>query len=337
MAIRTTCPSCRAVYNLADSLAGKTVRCKECQTAIVVRAAKRSAEVDDDESETGRASGTREKIQTRPQPPRRPLVREEEEEEWPRRREREEDRDLRPIRRSNRGLVVGLIACVFGLILMLAGVTLIVVALLPSQSGSPLANGVTEDDEPPNGDAVTRALHQLKSTKLHIRHEGLRKLKDMLPDEGRRGEVIKALEPHLNDSDFFARQWAIEALGVWGNKDAVPLLLNAMRDKDTRRDAMKALGRLKDERAVEPIAARLEEMSDAHPAAEALKAMGPIAEKAVLARLSHPEVLVRWQVCEILEAIGTKQSLPALEKTEANDFAAKIQARKAIAAIRARQ
>lgn len=197
---------------------------------------------------------------------------------------------------------------------------------------------------PPNADAVTRALHQLKSGNSHKRQEAVRKLKDTLPD-GRRAEVIKALEPLINDKDVFTRQWAIEALGVWGNKDAVPILLKAMQDNDTRRDAMKALGRLKDERAVEPIAGRLEELSESHDATEALKAMGPIAEKAVLARLNHHDLFVRQAVCDILGAIGTKQSIPPLEKVVAagkdpfageNFIVAKF-AEKAIQAIKARQ
>jgi predicted Zn finger-like uncharacterized protein len=330
MAIRTICPSCRTVYNLADQLAGKTVRCKQCQAAIVVRAAKGSAEED--------------KIQARPQTSKRPLVRDDEEQERPRRRSRDDDRDSRPKRRSNHGLVIGLIACGVGLILMLAGGIFIVVLWVSSQSGTPSANVVVDADEPPGGDAVTKALHQLKSPQLHKRHEGLRKLKDTLPDE-RRGEVIKALEPLLNDSDHFTRQWAIEALGVWGNKDAVPLLLNAMKDKDTRGEAMKALGRLKDERAAEPIAACLEDFFDRHEAEEALKSLGPMAEKAVLARLSHHDWQVRISVCDILGAIGTKQSIPPLEKVvdagkdrfAGQNHIVSRKAEEAIKAIKARQ
>jgi predicted Zn finger-like uncharacterized protein len=37
MAIRTTCPDCRTSYTLADTTAGKTVRCKQCGQPFVVR------------------------------------------------------------------------------------------------------------------------------------------------------------------------------------------------------------------------------------------------------------------------------------------------------------
>jgi HEAT repeat protein len=118
-----------------------------------------------------------------------------------------------------------------------------------------------------------------------------------------------------------------------------------MKDKDTRGDAMKALGRLKDERAAEPIAERLEDFFDRHGAEEALKQMGLVAEKAVLARLDHPDWQVRIAVCDVLGVIGTRQSIPPLEKVVAagkdpfsgqNHFVAK-KAEEAIKAIKARQ
>jgi predicted Zn finger-like uncharacterized protein len=331
MAIRTTCPSCRTVYNLADQLAGKTVRCKKCEAAIVVRAA-----------------GEQEKVQTRPPASKRSLVRDEGEEARPRRRIREEeddddDEDLPlPIRRSNHGLIIGLIAGGVGLMLLLAGGIVVVVLLLridrsgsgnrapdfradagrgekilPVQAGR--ANQVpdfpAEDDDLPGADPVTRALHQLKSPNPFKRHEALRTLKNTPLDEGRRAEVIKALEPLLNDADHF-----------------------------TRSDAMKALARFKDERLAEPIAQHLEEFEDLLDAAEALKMMGPAAEKAVLARLNHHEIQVRIMVCEILKVIGTKQSIPALDKVVAAgkdpfsgaDHLVAMQAEQTIKSIKAR-
>jgi predicted Zn finger-like uncharacterized protein len=447
MAIRTRCPGCQTVYSLADHLAGKTVRCKKCESAIVVSAAKESAEDEGDESKSRGAVGEREKIQTRPSASKRPPGPTVAEPRRPRRRDRDDEEDdeeleiRRPRRVSNRGLVIGLIAGCAGLLLLLAGGTLLLVLLFANRSGTKTADllaggdgpwpevgplpltenavvlhiaGVVDEPTreaisdklqalaleagnfnmssrshgdrmtvvlmpvqnvqalsqeldfgtvdnvngriitmtarkaegpPPNADVVTKALHQLKSPSRHKRQEAVRNLKDMLPDEKRRADVVMALEPLLNDSDLFTRKFAIEALGVWGNKDALPLLLNAMREKDNRGEAIKALGRLKDERAAEPIAERLEEFFDRHEAEEALKRMGPIAEKAVLTRLNHHDWQVRMTVCDILGAIGTKQSIPPLEKVvEAgkdpfsgqNHLVAK-KAEQAIRAIKARQ
>jgi HEAT repeat protein len=100
---------------------------------------------------------------------------------------------------------------------------------------------------------------------------------------------------------------------------------------------MRALGRLKDERAAEPLARLLERVPDRHEAIEALTAMGPVAEKAVCQRLRHPGAFVRGDACAIL-IIGTRQSLPQLEEVvAAGDFFSKRNAEKAIQAIRARR
>lgn len=200
------------------------------------------------------------------------------------------------------------------------------------------------DGPPRKADAVTKALHRLKSPTLHKRSDAAFKLTKMRPDE-HRAEVVKAMESLLNDDDFFMRQSAIEALGIWGNRDTVPILLKAMKDKKTRGDTIKALGRLKDERAAEPIAEQLEDVFHRDVAAEALKQMGPIAEKAVLARLNHHELFIRISVCNILKEIGTKLSIPALEKVveagrrinPGEDFHVAPFAKKAIEAIKVRQ
>jgi HEAT repeat protein len=98
-----------------------------------------------------------------------------------------------------------------------------------------------------------------------------------------------------------------------------------------------ALGRLKDERAIEPVAERLEEFFDRHDAAEALQAIGPAAEKAVIKRLHHRDMRVREAAIEIIQVIGTSESIPALEKVVAeNDFFLTDTAKEAIQTIKAR-
>jgi hypothetical protein len=190
---------------------------------------------------------------------------------------------------------------------------------------------------PPNADPVAKALHELKSPNPFRRADAARRLKDMIPDE-RRAQVAAALGPLLNDPQWLPRDEAIEAIAVWGSGANVPALLRALNHPESRRAAMLALGRLKDERAAEPLASRLEELGDMHTAAEALKAMGPVAEKAVRQRLNHHEPFVRAEVCGILKVIGTRDSLPALRQvvTE-NDFFASGEASAAIRAITARE
>lgn len=196
---------------------------------------------------------------------------------------------------------------------------------------------------PADADVVTRTLFDLKSPLSSRREEAARRLKTMPPNE-RRAEVARTLVEALQkETNPFNRQEIMEALAVWGTKDAVPDMLKALHSLEkhdfvTRQAIFHVLARLKDERACEPIALYLEDLPSRHDAAEALKAMGSIAEKAVLKRLDKPDPFLRQQVCEILAAIGTKESLPALQKVVAeNDFVVSGHAQRAIRAIKSRQ
>jgi predicted Zn finger-like uncharacterized protein len=429
MPIRTTCPQCQTVYTLADNLAGKKVRCKNCDEVIAVRAgaAKRDTEEriqkGPDRSESARAIS--------------------EDEPRPRRRNRDADHEPRPRKRGGMSgvLVIGLIVGFLGLLLIGGGIVAAVLLLksssdkvtdllvdvngawpepmagpmgrFPGGMGMPGGESVTVhaagvsdeftreavedklsalmdkgnssstssaqsgdrmtmilspvhdpkkfaeridfatvrsvegrivtivvqkvDGPPANADDVTKALYRLKSPNSRRRGDAARKLKDTLPDE-RRPEVIAALEPLLTDADKGTREVAIEALGVWGTRDTVPLLLKTMKEKDTRAASIRALGRLKDERAIEPIAERLEDFFERGDAAEALKKFGPAAEEAMILRLRHTDDQVRQAACDVLKVIGTKRSLPILQKIAAeNEFFLSPKAKEAIKAIELRQ
>jgi len=170
----------------------------------------------------------------------------------------------------------------------------------------------------------------------------LMELQQMRPNE-RRQEVARVLESLLNDPELFVRQHAIDALAVWGSKENVPALIKILEESKgfqevfVRHSAIKALGGFKDERAAEPLAACLEELTDRHFAGEALQKLGPAAEKPVLRRLTHHDWQVRMAACEVLQAVGTRDSIPALEKViEENNFFVTPKAREAIQAIKRR-
>lgn len=190
---------------------------------------------------------------------------------------------------------------------------------------------------PANADAVTKALHDLQSPSFVRRSEAAKRLKTMIPNE-RRNEVARALEACLKDPNPFLQEEVLKALGVWGTKDSVPALLDALATSHppTSWAILSTLAHFPDERVCELLAQHLEELSDGRTAAEALKTIGSMAEKAVLKRLSHPEVFIRQEVCQILLVIGTKESLPAL-RIAAGDFFTKDEAEKAIRAIQARE
>jgi hypothetical protein len=349
MSIPTRCPGCNELYQLADKLAGKKVRCKKCQEILTVP--------DSDSSPTyqiqsgpGRPKSAAAPVREQ----RRPARLERDEDEW------EEPRP-RSVRRNNHGLLIGLGVGCLALGLLLAGGGIIAVVLLTTDAEPKESANVAEkpfaapppvvDPGPerpmapvhrPGGDAVTEAMASLNSHELGQRMMALTQLQHMRPNE-RRPEVARALEALLNDPDLFVRKHAVDALAVWGSKENVPALIQILNEsKDfqatlVRHAAIEALGGFKDERAAEPLAACLEELHDRHSAGKALQKLGPAAEKAVLQRLTHHDWQVRMAACEALQAIGTKNSLADLEKVSAeNHPLVTRKAREAIQAIKRR-
>jgi hypothetical protein len=169
---------------------------------------------------------------------------------------------------------------------------------------------------PAGNDKLSIAVYYMKSSSQMKRTNALRDLQQITPNE-RRAEVVGMLVGMLKEKDKEIRGGAADALAVWGSKENVPALLAALLDKTKFSGldrVMRTLGKFKDERAVEPLAAWLEDAGDRGSAAEALKEMGPMAETAVLARLNHPDDQTKTAACNVLRVIGTRQSLPALEK-----------------------
>ncbi len=221
---------------------------------------------------------------------------------------------------------------------------------------------------------IAKALSDLKSDKPARRRGAARRLREVKPDE-RREKVARALEARLDDADAPARAEAAAALGVWGTPESVTPLLRVMRDPENngiaaealgqlaadgqvpagRRgevaralegfldnpgnfghtSAILALGRLKDPGSAEPLARRLEDFFDGDHAAEALRQLGPAAEKAVAKRLTHKDFSVREKACAVLGDIGTPASVPALRAVQ-GDFFTDRHARAAIQKITSR-
>ncbi len=71
MSIQTTCPGCHAPFTLADSMAGKKIRCGKCQEVFTVKAAnrKRRAEEDDEIEEVLEAEEDEPRARVRATPP----------------------------------------------------------------------------------------------------------------------------------------------------------------------------------------------------------------------------------------------------------------------------
>jgi predicted Zn finger-like uncharacterized protein len=141
-------------------------------------------------------------------------------------------------------------------------------------------------------------------------------------DEPRRPQVAKALGPLLKDNNKQLREATVRALVVWGTRDNIPGLCDALKDPGLKPTALDILGKLnddlKDERTAEAVA---EAMKDKRretrtKASEILKAMGAVAEKPVLKVLVESrDAFLRTEACHVLAVVGKKEtSLPVLEK-----------------------
>jgi HEAT repeat protein len=171
-----------------------------------------------------------------------------------------------------------------------------------------------------NADELTRLMGDLKSPDAEPRVKAAQRLQKTKPDEGRRREVAALLAGNLKDKNDATREAAARALVTWATRADVPALLDAIDDHSggVRAAVMEALGNLKDERAVSPVALRLTTGDRGHAAA-ALQKMGPMAEKEVLKYLDDQDGGTRTEACKVLQRIGTRESLPALEALKARE------------------
>jgi hypothetical protein len=143
MPISISCPGCSARLNLADTLAGKTIKCFQCESAVAVPAAGDFDVVDD--------PAPARRVSQRPIDEDRPHKRSARPAEEP-----EEDEDYRPRRKSEtkKGVPVWVFAAAGGGLLLVVGV----VALLVFGSGLgkklPGAGGLVSGSAPPGYTAV---------------------------------------------------------------------------------------------------------------------------------------------------------------------------------------
>jgi outer membrane protein assembly factor BamE (lipoprotein component of BamABCDE complex) len=147
MAIKCKCPNCDRSYSLADTMAGKTIRCKECEETFTVE--------DADEGVMSSADARRKRTAAVAASSRR--SQDDDEDDKPRRRSKDredddEDEDEGPPKKKKKkgGAPVGLIiACVVGVLLLIGGGVLAVVFLaggarLTMESFAKVKDGMTE-------------------------------------------------------------------------------------------------------------------------------------------------------------------------------------------------
>ncbi|QJW99855.1 HEAT repeat domain-containing protein [Frigoriglobus tundricola] len=163
-------------------------------------------------------------------------------------------------------------------------------------------------------DPVAKAVRTLGRPAPAGKMSALMTLSQTRPDD-RRAEVLKAVEPLLDDADAMRRGEAGNVYCAWATVDNIATVIKLLKNDNARVRAVEALARFKDERAIVPLTECMGHFSGQGEAKAALIAFGPAAEDAVIKLLDNSERNVRLLACEMLIKIGSAKCLPALERT----------------------
>jgi HEAT repeat protein len=195
----------------------------------------------------------------------------------------------------------------------------------PPTDPNPPAKGTLTDAD------LTKLLEDLKSTQFPVKNKALERLRDSAPIEARRAEVVRILEQVSGpiETNHFYRVNSKAALNVWADAASVPVLLERFSPNEknlfVKTAAIAAVARFKTEQVAEALAAQLAESFLRQHVSKALKTMAAVAEKAVVKQLSHPDWATRLEACKVLQEVGTRASVAALQKAagDSNGLVAK--------------
>ena len=145
----------------------------------------------------------------------------------------------------------------------------------------------------------------------------------------------------VETQDDGLRLVAAKALIVWATKDNIPALKLLLIDRSAgsfvpwgpRYQALHALATTRHPEAIAAIATQLSDSSGYREAGKALREIGAAAEEEVASYLTHKERTARIEACRILAVIGTKKSIPDLEKAVTVDLGLEKEVDTAIQAI----
>lgn len=194
--------------------------------------------------------------------------------------------------------------------------------------------------QPVDDEVIDEVLEDLKASEPFRVQNAADRLEKAEPS-ARQFEVARALEPFMKSQDNVTRQAAARALAVWGTTESVPALIEALQDElfAVRALALTGLGKIGDERAIEPTIGLLRTERNRLEAIAALENIGVPAEVAVLKLLEEANSNVRYDACRILTTMGTDKSLALLEKQARDDDnnLVRLVAAQAATEIRSRQ
>jgi HEAT repeat protein len=141
-------------------------------------------------------------------------------------------------------------------------------------------------------------------------------------DPARQDAVARALEGCLKAQDQWVGYDACKALEKWGDKNSVQPLIDfyhARPDDVLRSRALEALGEIKDPAAAKALVGMIKSKAgNSHALGDCLRRVGPVGEKEVAALLDGDEDQV-IEGCRVLQSIGTRASVPALNRVLENN------------------
>ena len=193
---------------------------------------------------------------------------------------------------------------------------------------SPGAAEETVLEEEQVKDEIDIQIDLLKDLDWVVRREAVITLGEM-GDERCVAPVLQG----LRDGDWQVREVSIEACGNIG-PPAVEGLLRFLRHWDFRKDAIRALGKIKDERVLDPLIALLRNDEFHEDAREALVEVGQPAVEKLLEALEDKDDMARTQAIIALGRTQDSSALDALiERLEEKDWFARLNAAAAIEEI----
>jgi HEAT repeat protein len=155
-------------------------------------------------------------------------------------------------------------------------------------------------------DEIDIQIDLLKDPDWVVRREAVVTLGE-LADE----RCVEPLGKALRDGDWQVREAAVEALANVGSP-AVEMLIKLLRDWDVRKYAILSLGKIKDERVLEPLVAQLRSDEFREDATTALAELGKPAVERLVKALKDKDEAVRKQVVIILGRIKDGSAVESL-------------------------
>jgi HEAT repeat protein len=308
MPIEIKCPTCEKEYLLADTQAGKRVRCRNCADSFLVPGQAREVPDRDDE--------ILETLPVRPQP-----------------------RQLRQYPRSNESGFPWVLVSILGGI-CLAAATLVIGLLIWSHDKfklppiqvnpanpppvavapppPPVAPPPRKPDFDPNNPfavpkTVDQALQLLVQPNGTQRRSGADFLSREKVNAARQNQVARALEKqYKEEQDAVARDGELRALLVWADSQTANLflqLLSTTQDNTTWNSILDILVKQKDLRAAPIVARDLNNLFRRSKAAEVLRTFGPVAEKDVVKLMNHTDPSTRNDARNLLKQWKSKPEL----------------------------